>query len=102
LLDAARHARDERRKRREVDQILLASAPGRSREDVRAMMIEHYERLGLPVPPQPLLDYKADIYREQDPEERARIRAEMGAVLREEVAPLIQMAQRMFAPRRDP
>lgn len=102
LLAATRHARDERRKRREVDQILLASAPGRSREDVRAMMIEQYERLGLPVHPQPLLDYKADMYREQDPEERARIRAEMGAVLREEVAPLIQMAKHMFAPRRDP
>ena len=65
------------------------------------MMIEHYERLGLPVPPQPLLDYKADMYREQDPEERARIRAEMGAVLQEEVAPLMQMAKHMFAPRRD-
>jgi hypothetical protein len=102
LLDAARHAWDERRKRREVDQILLASAPGMSREDMRAMMIEQYERRGLPVPPRPLLDYKADLYLEQDPEERARIRAEMGALLREDVAPLIQLAKQMFAPRRDP
>lgn len=73
-----------------------------SREDVRAMMIDHYQRRGLTVPPQPLLDYKADLYREQDPETRARIRTEMGAMLRDEVAPLIQMAKHMFAPRRDP
>jgi hypothetical protein len=66
------------------------------------MMIEQYERHGLPVPPQPLLDYKADLHREQDPEARRRMRAEMGAVLREEIAPLIQMAKHMFAPRRDP
>jgi hypothetical protein len=73
-----------------------------SRDDVRAMILEHYGRSGLTVPPQPLLDYKADLYREQDPQERARIRAEMGAVLREEVAPLIQMARHLFAPRLDP
>ena len=73
-----------------------------SRDDVRAMILEHYGRSGLTVPPQPLLDYKADLYREQDPQERARIRTEMGAVLREEVAPLIQMARHLFAPRRVP
>jgi hypothetical protein len=29
-----------------------------SREDVRAVIIEQYERHGIPVPPQPLLDYR--------------------------------------------
>lgn len=103
LLEGARYTWDERRKRREVDRLLLsARAPGMSREDMRALIIEQYERHGLRVPPQPLLDYKADLYRELDPEARRRIRADMGAVLREEVAPLIRMANHMFAPRRDP
>jgi hypothetical protein len=102
LLEGARYAWDERRKRREVDRLLSSRAPGMSREDVRAMVIEQYKRYGLRVPPQPLLDYKTDLYREVDPEARRRIRAEMGAVFREEVAPLIQMAKHMFAPRRDP
>jgi hypothetical protein len=102
VLEGARHAWDERRKRREVDQLLSATAPGMSRADVREMMIEQYERRGLTVPPQPLLDCKADLYREQDPEARARIRAEMGAMLEPEVAHLLQVAKHMFAPRRDP
>jgi hypothetical protein len=102
LLEGARYTWDERRRRREVDRLMSARAPGMSQEDVRALIIEQYERHGLRVPPQPLLDYKADLYRELDPEARCRIRADMGAVLREEVAPLIRMAKHMFAPHRDP
>jgi hypothetical protein len=102
LVAGARYAWDERRKRREVDQLLSARAPGMSRDDVRAMILEQYQHYGLTVPPQPLLDYKADLYREQDPQARAQIRAEMGAVVRDEIAPLIQMAKHLFAPRRDP
>jgi len=101
LFDVARHAREERRARREVDRVLSASAPGRSLEEVRAMIVEEYERRGLSVPPQPLLDYKADLYRVRDPKERERVRSEMRSASTEQLSPLAQHARSLFWPHRD-
>ena len=101
LFEGFRHAWMERREQREIDRALSARAPGRSREEVRAMIVDEYERHGLSVPPQPLLDYEADIYRLRDPEERERVRSEMLSVAREQLSPLAHHAKSLFWPRRD-
>ncbi len=62
------------------------------------MIIEEYERRGIALLPQPLLDYKADLYRAQDLKERERILADMRMMLGEEVSPLVQHAKWLFKP----
>lgn len=101
IFDVARHAWAEHRAQREVDRALSVSAPGRSREEVRAMIIKECERHGLSVPPQPLLDYEADLYRARDQEARRRIRSEMRSAITEQLSPLAQHAKSLFWPHRD-
>jgi hypothetical protein len=67
-----------------------------SRDEVRAMIVEQYERRGLAAPPQPLLDYKADMYRAPDPEARERASSDMRAALTEQVSPLVRHAKFLF------
>lgn len=98
--DVVRHALEEHRARREIHRVLSASAPGRSREEVRAMIIEEYEGHGLAVPPQPLLDYKADLYRARERETCERIRSEMRSTITEQLSPLVQHAKSLFGPPR--
>ena len=101
VLDVARHALAERRARREIDRTLRRRAPGRSREEVTALIIDEYERHGLRVPAQPLLDYKADLYRIRESGERERIRSEMESVMKDRISEITEKVRSLFRPSRE-
>lgn len=94
----ARKARGERRARRAIHEILAASAPGMSRESARSMIVEEYQRHGLEPPSQPILDYKADLYRAQDVKDRELILEEMRTLRGEALSSLREEAKGLFTP----
>lgn len=87
-IQVARKARNQQRQRREAERTVAAAAIGKSREEVRSMLLAEFARRGLTPPPQPRLDNLADTYRTEDPIERQRLIQEGREMFREALAPL--------------
>jgi hypothetical protein len=98
LLHEVRLERKQRRLRREAENAVAAVAVGKSREEVREMLLGELARRHLTPPPQPRLDNLADILRTADPAERDRLKREGREMLRDAISPLAQQAKRLIKP----
>jgi hypothetical protein len=101
MFQVMREGRKQRRLRREAESTVAAAATGKSREEVRDMLLAEFARRGLNPPPQPRLDNLADSYRTQDPVERARLIQEGDEMFREATSALTQHAKWLVKPPQD-
>jgi hypothetical protein len=97
-IQVAREARNQQRQRREAERVVAASAAGKSREEVRSILLAEFARRGLTPPPQPRLDNLVDTYRTEDPVERERLIREGREMFREAVAPLAREVKSLIKP----
>jgi phage protein D len=100
-IQVARQARNQQRSRREAERAVASAAAGKSREEVRGMLLTELARRGLTPPPQPRLDNLADTYRTEDPVERERLIQEGRKMFHEAAAPLAREIRSLTKPPHD-